>query len=98
MLLSEKGELYMENIYLKSLLKKNLFDQLYHEHIYTYSIESINNIFSKYNLYINKINFNNMQGGSFLIKLTRKNKNVKLIKRVIANETNNKLFLKKEIQ
>ena len=27
-----------------------------------------------------------MQGGSFLIKLTRKNKNVKLIKRVIANE------------
>ncbi len=96
LLLSEKGELYMENIYLKSLLKNNLFDQLYHEHIYTYSIESINNIFSKYNLYINKINFNNMQGGSFLIKLTRKNKNAKLIKRVIANEKNNKLFLKKK--
>ena len=37
-----------------------------------------------------------MQGGSFLIKLTRKNKNVKLIKRVIANEKNNKLFLRKK--
>ena len=55
----------MENIYLKSVLNKNLFDQLYHEHIYTYSIEAINNIFSKYNLFIDKVNFNKMQGGSF---------------------------------
>ena len=61
-LLSKDGELYIENIYLHALIKKNLFDQLYHEHIYTYSVESINNIFSKYNLFIDKINFNKMQG------------------------------------
>ena len=91
----EKGELYMENIYLKSLLKKFIWSIVPWTYLYIF-YRVINNIFSKYNLYINKINFNNMQGGSFLIKLTRKNKNVKLIKRVIANEKNNKLFLKKK--
>ncbi len=92
-LLSEEGELYIENIYLHTLIEKNLFDQLYHEHIYTYSVESINNIFSKYNLFIDKINFNKMQGGSFLIKLTRKNKNKKKIQDIIKKE-NNKSFFK----
>ena len=92
LLLSKNGDLYIENIYLQSLLKKNLFDQLYHEHIFTYSIESINNIFSKYNLYIDKINFNKMQGGSFLIKLTRTNKEKKIIKNLIRKENNNLLF------
>ena len=76
-LLSEEGELYIENIYLHTLIEKNLFDQLYHEHIYTYSVSQLI-IFSKYNLFIDKINFNKMQGGSFLIKLTRKNKNKKI--------------------
>ena len=94
LLLSKNGVLYMENIYLKTLLKKNLFDQLYHEHIYTYSIESIQNIFSKYNLFIDKVNFNKMQGGSFLIKLTRTNKNKKIIKKII-NQENNKSLLSK---
>ena len=78
LLLSEDGALYIENIYLKSLLKNNLFDQLYHEHIYTYSIESLKNIFSKYNLFINDVKFNKMQGGSFFIKLIRKNKKKKI--------------------
>ena len=94
LLLSDNGSLYIENIYLSSLLKKNLYDQLYHEHIYTYSIESINNIFSKYNLYIDSVYFNNMQGGSFFIKLTRNKKLNNYIKKIIKNE-NNKFLLKK---
>ena len=94
LLLSKKGILYIENIYLQSLLKNNLYDQLYHEHIYTYSIESVNNIFSKYNLYIDKVSFNKMQGGSFLIKLTRKNKDRKNIIKIIKNENNEYLFKK----
>ena len=77
LLLSNDGTLYIENIYLNSLLKKNLFDQLYHEHIYTYSIESLKNIFAKFNLFIDEVKFNQMQGGSFLIKLIRKNKKKK---------------------
>ena len=56
-------------------------------------MESINNIFSKFNLFIDKINFNKMQGGSFLIKLTRKNKNKKKIQDIIKKE-NNKSFFK----
>ena len=95
LLLSKNGFLYMENIYLNSLLKKNLYDQLYHEHMYTYSIESINNIFSKYNLFIDSINFNNMQGGSFFIKLSRNKKLKYSIKQIIKNE-NNKSLLKKK--
>ena len=95
LLLKKDGILIIENIYLHSLLKKNLFDQLYHEHLYTYSIEAINNIFSKYNLFINNIEFNKMQGGSFLIKLSRKKINIKKIKNLIKKENNINLTTEK---
>ena len=95
LLLNKDGILIIENIYLRTLLKKNLFDQLYHEHLYTYSIEAINNIFSKYDLFINDIEFNKMQGGSFLIKLSRKKKNINYIKKLIKKENNNILIAKK---
>ena len=88
LLLKKDGLLIIENIYLHSLLKNNLFDQLYHEHLYTYSIEAINNIFSKYDLFINDIEFNKMQGGSFLIELSRKKKNIKSIEKFIKKENN----------
>ena len=95
LLLKKDGILIIENIYLHSLLKKNLFDQLYHEHLYTYSIEAINNIFSKYNLFINNIEFNKMQGGSFLIKLSRQKINTKNIKKLIKKENNINLTTQK---
>ena len=48
--LKQDGEFIFEVHYLKSLINGNQWDNIYHEHIYYYSITAINNIFKQYNM------------------------------------------------
>jgi len=48
--LKQGGEFIFEVHYLKSLINGNQWDNIYHEHIYYYSITSINNMFKQYNM------------------------------------------------
>ncbi len=95
LLLNQNGALYVQNIYLYDLIEKVYFDQIYHEHIFTYSIESLNNIFQKYGLYLSKVEFNDIQGGSFLAKFTKINKRKKTILNIIDREQKKSMLLKK---
>ena len=95
LLLKQNGTLYVQNIYLYDLIEKVYFDQIYHEHIFTYSIESLNNIFQKYGLYLSSVEFNDIQGGSFLAKFTKIRKKNKKILNIIENEQKKSLLFKK---
>ncbi len=85
-LLSDNGKLIIQNIYLYDVIKNLHFDQFYHEHLITYSIESVKNIYSKFGLYINKIEFNKIQGGSFLIHLSKKKTKVSNFEKIALFE------------
>ncbi len=82
------GVFIFENIYLDNLLKTLSFDQLYDEHIYTFSVTSINSLCKKHNLNLFDVKKTNIQGGSMRYYITN-NLNKKKLARV-------KLLLNKE--
>ena len=49
-ILKSKGHFIFEVHYLKSLLEGNQWDNIYHEHIYYYSVTAIQNLLSKYGM------------------------------------------------
>ena len=50
--LKPNGEFIFEVHYLKSLIVENQWDNIYHEHIYYYSLTALNNIFKQYDMTI----------------------------------------------
>tara|TARA_R100000995_G_scaffold80094_1_gene51626 strand:- start:1697 stop:2935 length:1239 start_codon:yes stop_codon:yes gene_type:complete len=50
--LKPNGEFVFEVHYLKSLIVENQWDNIYHEHIYYYSLTALNNIFKQYDMTI----------------------------------------------
>lgn len=87
-LLSPKGILVIEVQYLINMLEKNIYDNIYHEHIHYWSANCLNKLFKKYNSDIFKFEKINTHGGSLrcYIKL-KQNKSYKI---------NTKKFLKME--
>jgi len=69
--------------YLKNLIDKRQFDTVYHEHHYYYSLTSINNLLSKYNLKIFNLDFINIHGGSVRIYACKINSKVKINNTII---------------
>lgn len=49
----------------------NQFDQVYHEHLYYYNIESLRMLFKKYGLKIISFNFLNIHGGTLRLVITK---------------------------
>lgn len=74
--LSENGIFILEVHYMKSIIKNNQFDMIYHEHIYYYSVLSLFNHFKRHNLYLYKINFIRNHGGSIRAYVSRNINNV----------------------
>lgn len=86
--LSLKGVATIEFQYLVDLIKKNQFDNIYHEHFFYYSITSIEKILTKHQLEIFDIEKLNTQGGSLRIFLKHRrnqkhliSKNVEIVRR-----------------
>lgn len=98
-LLKKNGVLIIEVQYLIAMLKKNLFDNIYHEHIHYWSVNTLNYLFNNLNCSIFKVEKINTHGGSIrcYIKKNSKNKNLK-IQSILKYENkfginNKKLFL-----
>ena len=83
-ILSNDGILIIEDPSLLECLKKVSYDQFYNEHIYVFSLLSINNLIKKYKLEVFNIEKLNIHGGSlrYYIKKTS-NKKYKVSKKVI---------------
>ncbi len=81
----------IETFSLAGIINKNLFDNIYHEHISYFHIAPLIKFFEKFNIEIFNVKNNKMKGGSirFLIRIKR-NKNTSL-KAYLKSEKNLKL-------
>ena len=69
--LMTEGVLMFEMSYLYSMIDNNAYDTICHEHVCYYSLTQINWIAEKNDLKIIDFGFNNINGGSFYVILTK---------------------------
>lgn len=89
-LLKNDGTFVLENHYLLDVIKKLQFDTFYHEHLRTYSLNSLNILMKYYNLNIIFAKTSDRYGGNIQAHYSkRKTKNkldVKSLKKILVNE------------
>lgn len=73
--LNKNGIWHTEQSYVKTMIDKNSYDTICHEHIEYYSLKSLKYLFDKIGFKIISIKKNNINGGSLAITLTKKNNN-----------------------
>ena len=71
-IMDDDGIWFMEHSYLPTMIKRNSFDTICHEHVEYYSLQPILYIIKKCDLKIIDINFNLINGGSFNLLLCKK--------------------------
>ena len=96
-ILDKDGVFISESHYLVSLLRRNQYDTIYHEHLRYYSLTSLNYLFKKYGLEIIYAKKIPTHGGSIRVYAARKekfkiNKNVKEIFKYEKGNLNWKTF------
>ena len=79
--LKPNGDFIFEVHYLKSLIEGNQWDNIYHEHIYYYSITALNNMFKRYGMTITDFEEIPIHSGS--IRVTVRNSKLDLPKKII---------------
>ena len=92
-LLNKNGYFVMETFSLKGVVEKNLLDNIYHEHISYFTIESLIKFAKKFGLHIFSAEHISVKGGSIrFIFSKKKNKiNLNLLKKNISLEKKLKL-------
>jgi hypothetical protein len=89
LLLTDKNTyIAIESFSLYGIVKYNLFDNIYHEHLSYFYVENLQKFFKKFNLNIIYAENNKIKGGSIKLILS-KNKNhslLKTVKKVILEE------------
>ena len=71
-LLKDKGIFVFEDPYLGAMVQKTSYDQIYDEHVYIFSVESVSNIFSAHGLEVFHVAPQVTHGGSMRYYLCRK--------------------------
>lgn len=92
-LLSEDGLFIFEAIYLGDLIRGNMFDQVYGEHVYTFSVSSVQKIFGQHGLEIIDLRRLRTQGGSMRYTLAHKGRKNKSAAVSVAFEEEGQLRL-----
>ena len=72
-LLDEKGVILIENQYVFDTLQTGAFDQIYHEHMFYYSVKNMQNYLNGHSYDLNDIFFTDIHGGSIIFIGSRKN-------------------------
>jgi len=91
-LLSKKGLFIFEEPYLGAMFKKVSYDQIYDEHIFMFSINSIRKVFELYNFELIDVLPQVTHGGSMRYIISRKNEhtiNQRVIKNLSIENKNN---------
>ncbi len=71
--LSEGGVFIMENAYAIATLKNNEFDQIYHEHMFYYTLTAIQKMFGRVGLALTDVLYSDVHGGSVTCVARRQN-------------------------
>lgn len=77
-ILAKNGIWVLEQSYLPTMIKKNSFDTICHEHLEYYSLDQINFLTRKNNLKIVDVSKNDINGGSFRIFITHSEARIKI--------------------
>ena len=94
-LIKEDGIIITEDPSLLEMIKKNSYDQIYAEHMYIWSLASMNSLFKKFDLEVFDIENNNFHGGCSRYFIGKKNKR-KISQNVITHsELESKIGIKK---
>lgn len=78
--MKDNDKLYLQFPCLERLILKQRFDQLCHQHLNFFSINSINKLLNSNNLYINRYEYDDSHFGTLRIMVTKKNKIIKFKK------------------
>lgn len=85
--LNENGIWVVEMNYLGDMIKNLKYDMIGHEHLTYYSIYSFNELIKKCGLYISDITYNEINGGSVRLFVSKKIKNENLLKKELKKES-----------
>lgn len=89
-ILEDDGIWVFEQSYMPTMLEKNSFDTICHEHLLFYSLKQIIWILNKANLEVIDVEFNDINGGSFSVVAAKKSskleKNAENIDRILMFE------------
>lgn len=66
-LLDTDGVFVIQFLYLKSIIENNAFDQIYHEHLLYYTLDSLKNLLSQYDLDIFDAYLTPIHGGQMIV-------------------------------
>jgi hypothetical protein len=81
--LDEQGVWHLEQSYMPMMIKNTSYDTICHEHLEYYSLKSIKYIFDIVGFKITDLEFNDINGGSFAITVSKKNSKYKENSRII---------------
>ncbi len=70
-LLKNTGIAIVEIPYFKNIVDNLCFDMIYHEHMYYYTVTTLNKLFSKNGLFMQKVEQTSVQGGSLRVWATK---------------------------
>lgn len=91
-ILNQNGVFIFEVHDSKNIILNNQFDMIYHEHVLYYTLTSIKNLLSQFNLKIFDVKFIPTHGGSIRIysthKINNKFKTSYSVKKILKNENN----------
>ncbi len=65
-IINDDGLIFIENAYAIDTLIHGEFDQIYHEHMFFYSVKSMLSLLSIHGLFLHDITFSNVHGGSIV--------------------------------
>ena len=81
--LDDQGVWHLEQSYMPMMIKNTSYDTICHEHLEYYSLKSIKYIFDIAGFKITDLEFNDINGGSFAITVSKKNSKYKENSRII---------------
>ncbi len=89
-ILDDNGIWIFEQSYMPTMLQKNSFDTICHEHLLFYGLKQIMWILNKANLKVIDVEFNQVNGGSFSVKASKKlskyQPNIEKIEKILDQE------------
>jgi SAM-dependent methyltransferase len=85
-ILKEDGEVVIECPYLKPLIDECEFDTIYHQHLCYFSLTSLDALFRRHGLYLNRVLFTSIHGGSLRLFLEKKERQDASVREALAAE------------
>lgn len=82
-ILHDNGIWHIELSYMPMMIKNNSYDTICHEHLEYYSLKSLKNLLNSAHFKIINLSFNQVNGGSIVLDIAKKNSKFKEIKHLI---------------